>query len=332
MKEEVNSMKLSIYFVTALAASAVCSFAQTEPATGNYQPPPGYKLVPIDQAPGQAAPAQPPVYQPNVPVNQAPAQQYGQSYQAPAYQPAPTYQPAPPVAVPVVINRMSDAEVDNLTGQIALYPDPLVAIILPAATFPLEVGAAAQFARMNPDAPEYAIQSQPWQPSVKALVHYPTVLEMMAERPDWTQRLGAAFLNQPGDVTNSIQRLRYQAQAAGSLYSTPQQQVVNDNGTIRIIPADPRVVYVPTYDPAIVYVRHEHPIGGAIVFGRGFYIGTWLNFDVDWRSHWVVVGPRWDHHDVDLVREPWRREVILHDDHRFDRHDDHRDDRRDWRH
>ncbi len=231
--------------------------------------------------------------------------------------------------MPVVINRMSDAEIDSLTGPIALYPDPLVAIILPASTFPLEVGSASQWAHVNPGAPEYAIQQLPWQPSVKALIHYPTLLDMMANRPDWTQRLGAAFLNQPGDVTNSIQRLRNQAQAAGSLFSSPEQQIVNDGGTIRIVPANPTVVYVPSYDPTIVYVRHDRPVVGAIVFGHGFTIGAWLNYDLDWHSHWVVVGPRWDHHDVQLVREPWHREVIVHDDHHDD-HDDH--DRHDWRH
>jgi len=326
-------MKSVVYFLAALTTTSLLSFGQADPQAAPppaYQPPPGYKLVPIDTPPAQPAPApqpaQPapapqPVYQP--PVYQPPA-----STPPPATYAQPVYQPAPPVAVPVVINRMSDAEIDSLTSSVALYPDPLLALILPASSYPLEVGAASQWARLNPGAPQYVIDAQPWQPSVKALVHYPTVLDTMAARPDWTQRLGAAFLNQPGDVTNSIQRLRFQAQAAGTLFSTPQQQVVTDSGMIRIVPADPTLVYVPTYDPAVVYVRHERPVVG-ITFGHGFTIGAWLNYDVDWHSHWVVVGPRWDHHDVQLVREPWRRDVIVHDDHHFD---DHHDDHHDWRH
>jgi len=193
---------------------------------------------------------------------------------------------------PVIL--LDDQQLDDLTGPIALYPDPLVAQILPGSTYPLEVSTADQWLHANPQVTEDAINVQNWDPSIKALVHYPEVLDMMAQRMDWTQQLGQAFINQPADVMNSIQRLRQEAQAAGTLVSTPQQEVIFDNGLIDIVPAEPDVIYVPTYDPAVVYFRHREPRRDAIRFDRGFRLGVWLDKGFDWRNHRVEVGARWD--------------------------------------
>src|SRR5438067_2481169 len=163
------------------------------------------------------------------------------------------YSPAPPVQVVPSAQWLDEEQLDELTGPIALYPDPLIAQILPASTYPLEVTTADQWLRVYPQPSEDAINAQNWDPSIKALVHYPDVLDMMSQRMDWTTQLGQAFLNQPADVMNSIQRLRGEAQAAGTLVTTPEQQIILDDGLIDIVPVNPEIIYVPIYDPAIVY-------------------------------------------------------------------------------
>jgi len=244
--------------------------------------------------------------------SRAGAQTYGPVY-TPV--PAPDYQPypAPPVvsSVPVAVPHYADAQLDDMLAPIALYPDPLISEILPAATYPFEVASAAQFTRANPTLPQYAIDAQSWDPSVKALVHYPTVIQMMADRLDWTQAIGTAFIYQQIDVMNSIQRLRANAQAAGALYNTPEQQVVVIDDELRIIPASPEVVYVPVYDPTIVYIRHREPIRDAIHFSIGFSIGSWLTHDVDWRNHYVVRGAHWNApgpHERPIAGPRWERD------------------------
>jgi hypothetical protein len=223
----------------------------------------------------------------------------------PRYAPAPVYAPAPPVMAPVAVQYLSEAQLDQLTAPIALYPDPLIAQILPASTYPLEIVTAAQWLRSYPQPTEDAINVQAWEPSIKALVHYPTVLQMMADRIQWTQSLGSAFQVQPADVMSSIQRMRLAAQAAGNLVNTPQQVVVVESGAVRILPVQPEVLYVPVYDPAVVYVRHREPIHNAVTFSAALHIGGWLNLDVDWHNHYVAAGVRWEsapvRHDHDVV-------------------------------
>ncbi len=181
----------------------------------------------------------------------------------------------------------SPEQLDNLLAPIALYPDPLLAQVLLAATFPDQIDEAARFLRANAD-PAY-IDSQPWDVSVKAVAHYPTVLYMMADKLDWTTALGQAYVNQSADVMASVQRLRAEARAAGNLVTTPQQEVVETGGDIEIWPEQPQFLYVPVYDPAIVYFR----LGG-ISFGAGFAIGAWLNYDCDWHNHRVFYHG-WEH-------------------------------------
>jgi hypothetical protein len=185
-------------------------------------------------------------------------------------------------------------QLDNLLAPIALYPDPLLAQVLTAATFPDDIQNAALWVRLhNPDSIDY----QPWDVSVKAVAHYPTVLSMLNDRLDWTTALGQAYVNQSTDIMMSVQRLRNMAHSQGNLVTTPQQQVVMDRGYIQIVPAQPRVIFVPAYDPGVIYVRRVYRPGfgfdGFFNFGTGFVIGSWLNYDMDWGTHRVVYNS-WD--------------------------------------
>src|ERR1035437_3625264 len=150
------------------------------------------------------------------------------------------------VPPPIPANQpISEAQLDQLLGPIALYPDPLIAQILPASTLPTQIVLADRYVSGGGDPNQ--IDQQPWDPSVQALARYPTVLKWMDDNLNWTTDLGQAFLYQQQDVMGSIQRLRTSANNVGNLQSTPQQQVVNDGGYIQIVPADPQVIYVPVY-------------------------------------------------------------------------------------
>jgi hypothetical protein len=178
----------------------------------------------------------------------------------------------------------SPDQLDNLLAPVALYPDPLLAQVLLAATFPDQIDEAARFCRAgaNPD----AIDVQPWDVSVKAIAHYTTVLYMMADRLDWTTALGQAYVNQSEDVMASVQRLRQEAQAAGNLITTPQEDVEDNGGYIDIWPADPQYLYVPEYDPTVVFFGSGGAFGGPVIgFGVALPIGAWLNVDCDWLHH-----------------------------------------------
>uniref|UniRef100_C6E864 DUF3300 domain-containing protein n=1 Tax=Geobacter sp. (strain M21) TaxID=443144 RepID=C6E864_GEOSM len=175
-------------------------------------------------------------------------------------------------------------ELDELLAPIALYPDPLIAQILPAATFVDQIDDAARFVRRyGPSRVDY----QRWDLSVRAIAHYPQVIYMMDRNLDWTASLGQAFIEQPQEVMDAIQRLRDDARAAGNLYSTSQQLVIVEAGIIRIVPARPQYVYLPVYDPYVVYYEPYSPSYPFITFSVGFTIGAWLNRDCDWRRHRV---------------------------------------------
>lgn len=199
---------------------------------------------------------------------------------APVAAPTPVDQPAP-AAIPTY----TAAQIDQWVAPIALYPDSLLSQILMASTYPANVIQAAQWSKDNPkmqgDAAIQAVASQPWDPSVKSLVAFPQLMSLMGENPPWVQSLGDAFLAQPKDVMDSVQRLRALAQQTGALQSTPQQTVTtvtkaapsktvaSESTTrsastsattatasptvIKIESADPQVVYVPTYNPNTVY-------------------------------------------------------------------------------
>lgn len=186
--------------------------------------------------------------------------------------------------------KYSQGELDQLVGPIALYPDPLLAQVLPASTFEDQVQDAAAFLRHKGGS--NLIDEQDWDTSVRSVAHYPTALYMMADRPDWTTALGQAYVDEPNDVMDAIQRMRGKSRDLGYLYPNDRQNVIVQAGYTRIVPANPRLVYVPRYDPQVVYVRRapsrRDTIGrDLLIFGAGFLIGSWLNRDTDWGHHRV---------------------------------------------
>jgi len=221
--------------------------------------------------------------------------------------PAPAQSPAQPVLPPASApagetKTFSQAELDQLVAPIALYPDALLAQVLMASTYPIEVVYADRWIAANPGlkdtALEDALLSQTWDPAVKSLTVFPQVLQMMSQKLDWTQKLGDALLAQQADVMATVQALRAKALAEGTLKDSREQRVivVTENGVtiIKIEPADPEVVYVPTYDPSIVYGTWPYPAyppyywyppgyyypGGA--FLAGVIIGWALWGNCDW--------------------------------------------------
>jgi hypothetical protein len=205
-----------------------------------------------------------------------------------------------------VDDRWTREELENLLAPIALYPDPILAQVLVAATYPDQVLAAqAHLRAFGSD----NIDAMPWEISVKAVAHYQPVLNLLAEGEDWMTALGQAYATQPVDVMNAVQSLRQMANAQGNLQSGAQQHVIVEREVIRIEPAEPRVVYVPIYDPAVVYFRpiyvaHAHPAYWS--WGVGYPVGAWLTYDFDWWGHrvyyhgWHVAGPRWV-----VMSRPW---------------------------
>jgi hypothetical protein len=199
----------------------------------------------------------------------------------------------------------SAEQLDNLLAPIALYPDPLLAQVLVAATFPDQIDEADRETRAYND--HYDVDSGPWDVSVKSVAHYPTVLHMMADKIDWTTSLGQAYVNQSTDVMDAVQRLRAEARNAGNLATTQQQEVVETDGYIDIYPAQPQYIYVPVYDPAIIYFPRRGFYGPVISFGAGFSIGVWLNDDLDWRQHRVFYhGWERGEHDPDWMERSRR--------------------------
>jgi hypothetical protein len=176
----------------------------------------------------------------------------------------------------------SPAELDQMLGPIALYPDPLIAEILSASTFPSQIVVADRYISGGGDPNQ--IDQQPWDPSVQALAHYPNVLKWLDDNLPWTTQMGQAFASQPSDVMDSIQRLRAQAQSLGNLPSTPQETVTSDDGDVEIEPTDPDDLYVPDYQPSVIFYQP----GIYCTFGVGLPIGLWLVHDWDWHSHHMI--------------------------------------------
>ncbi len=207
---------------------------------------------------------------------------------------------------------LTKEELEQLLAPIALYPDALLAQVLMASTYPLEVVTAARWVKANPKvtgkALEDALQKQSWDPSVKSLVAIQQALQMMNDRLDWTQQLGDAFLAQKEDVMAAIQSLRARAKAAGKLDSTKEMNVSTTTSTappppgatappevIVIEPTQPEVIYVPSYDPAIVYGGWPYPAyppmtwyppgyvaGRLFWFGAGVAVGAALWGGFNW--------------------------------------------------
>jgi len=154
-------------------------------------------------------------------------------------------------------------ELDQMLAPIALYPDSLLSQIFMASTYPLEVVQAERWVEQNKnlkgDAQAKALEVQPWDPSVKSLINFPQVLFMMNDKLDWTQKLGDAFLSQQKDVLATVQKLRAKAEKEGNLKSNKEQTVKVEKEYIIIEPANPQVIYVPTYNPVVVYGTWWYP-------------------------------------------------------------------------
>jgi len=196
------------------------------------------------------------------------------------YPPAQDASQYPPPQDVAPYQNFSPEQLDNLLAPVALYPDPLLAQVLVAATFPDQIDEASRFLRAgaSPD----AVDGQPWDVSVKSVAHYPTVLYMMDNRLDWTTSLGQAYVSQSTDVQTSIQRLRAMAHNAGTLQSGPQIQVEQQGPYWAIYPVQPQFIYVPVYDPAVVFIGRPGFYGPFITFGVGYPIGSWLIYDFRW--------------------------------------------------
>jgi hypothetical protein len=212
---------------------------------------------------------------------------------------------APPYA------QQTPEQLQRLVAPIALYPDSLVAQILAASTFPDEIVEADRWVQAHPElkgqALGQAVDQQPWDPSVKALTAFPSVLGNMDKNLSWTSSLGDAYYNQQQDVTDAVQVMRHKAEQTGNLKSTPQQVVKEDGPDIDIDPAEPDVVYVPAYNPWLVYGYpvvawpgwYPYPgiwFGGPYLsFGLGFGIGWfggfgwgWGHWGFDWHNHYAI--------------------------------------------
>jgi hypothetical protein len=185
-------------------------------------------------------------------------------------------------------------ELDQLLAPIALYPDSLVAQILLASTYPLEVVQADRFAKQNKnlkgDGLTKALEAQTWDPSVKSLVNFPQVLTMMSDKLDMTQKLGDAFLADQKSVMATIQSLRAKAQAAGNLKTTKEQTVIVEQKIIKIEAANPQVVYVPVYNPTVVYGPWWYPAYPPYYYYPPGYVATAAAFSF---AAGVAVGAAW---------------------------------------
>jgi hypothetical protein len=186
-------------------------------------------------------------------------------------------------------------EIDRLMAPIALYPDNLLAQVLAASTYPLEIVQAGRFVQKNKDLKGeklmQAAKDQEWDPSVKAMLQFPDVLTMMNEKLEWTEKLGNAFLSQQKDVMESAQRLRKKAQESGNLKTTKEQvvKVEKETQVIVIQSASPEVVYVPAYNPTVVYGAWPYPAYPPYpVYPPGYVAGAAFAFGVG-----VAVGAAW---------------------------------------
>jgi uncharacterized membrane protein YgcG len=221
---------------------------------------------------------------------------------------APSPETAAPPADQPQPSHLSQQQLQELVAPIALYPDALVAQILAASAYPTQIVEAERFLQQNPELKGKelgdAVDKQDWDPSVKALCQFPTVLANMDKDLTWTSELGDANVNQQADVMNAIQYMRHQAKKAGHLDTTQQQTVTEEGDDIDIAPTDPNVVYVPVYDPGLIY---GYPVGlwpgfypwwgvgGPLIsFGVGFGIGPFFGFGWGWPA-W---GFDWYHHGL----------------------------------
>lgn len=204
--------------------------------------------------------------------------------------------PAPPPSAPA---QRSAAELEKLAMPIALHPDPLIAILLPASVYPLEIVQAARFVKDTNNLAK--LDEQTWDANVKAVARIPELIAQMDANLSWTVELGNAFLEQPKELMDTIQSLRAKAHTAGTLRTTAQQvvtvtnmvviqtnvtQVVTvTNQVVQVQPANPQVVYVPTYPPTVYYPPPAYvydPLAPLVTFGVGMAVGAIIANNCDW--------------------------------------------------
>ncbi|STN84390.1 Protein of uncharacterised function (DUF3300) [Escherichia coli] len=255
----------------------------------------------------------------------------------------------PPVTPAVVKSAFSTAQIDQWVAPVALYPDALLSQVLMASTYPTNVAQAVQWSHDNPlkqgDAAIQAVSDQPWDASVKSLVAFPQLMALMGENPQWVQNLGDAFLAQPQDVMDSVQRLRQLAQQTGSLKSSTEQKVITTTKkavpvkqtvtapvipsntvltanpvitepattVISIEPANPDVVYIPNYNPTVVYGNWTNtayppvylpppagePFVDSFVRGFGYSMGVATTYALFSSIDWDDDDHDHHHHDDD---------------------------------
>jgi hypothetical protein len=221
--------------------------------------------------------------------------------------------PSPAGTAPETAAKLPPEQLDSLVAPIALYPDPLLAQTLAASTYPLEIIQLQQWMAKNPNLKDKAladaVAKQPWDPAVQSMAAFPDAVKRLADDVQWTTDLGNAFLAQQSDVMDAVQRMRKKAQDTGALKTTEQQkvetQVVEQKTVIIVEPADPQVIYVPSYSPTIVYGPPVYPYppiyyppppppGAAFVsFTMGVMIGAAF-----WGGAWGHCG--WGHNDVNI--------------------------------
>jgi hypothetical protein len=207
---------------------------------------------------------------------------------------------------------LGPAPLDQLVSRIALYPDPLLAQVMTAATYHEQIPEAAawadQHSYLKGDALANAIQEDhlQWDPSILALLPFPSVLDMMARDPVWTEQLGNAVLTERSEVMEAVQRMRKKAMDYGYLKPNQYFNVVSDGGYVEILPLDPGLIYVPEYDPLIVFGRPAHGvvIGGAIRFGPGVMLTAAF---APWAGFWAGPAFVWPSHTILIDRRPWAR-------------------------
>jgi uncharacterized membrane protein YgcG len=312
------SLAVFAALITALAAGRGARVeAQGAPAQAAPVPPPAAPSAPA-AAPAPAAPAVPAVPA----AAPAPA-----SAPAPAPAPAPrTIIPAPPPAGAPASDKVAPAALEALVAPVALYPDPLLGQLLVAATYPLEIVQAQQWIARSTDLKGDALldaaQKQPWDPSVQSMVAFPDVLKRLSENISWTTDLGNAFLAQQSDVMDAVQRLRLRAKQEGKLTSGEQQTVstkqVEQRTVVEIQPTSTQVVYVPVYNPTVVwgppvypyppvYYPPPPPAGAMLVsFGIGMAVGAAIS-----HGGWGY-GCGWGHSNVVVVNH--HNTVVHHND------------------
>ena len=309
MKTKISRTLLTAVLTSAMALGTATSLVAQDQSMD--------KPSPAVSAPGDQAPVnQVPPPEQTAPPSNAPDESAPQAVAPPPPQDQGTYQgqpqdqaqspPSPTGPAQRQYTPLPPDQLDELVAPIALYPDALVAQLLAASAYPTQIVEADRMVRDYPQLKGKDLaqetEQQDWDPSVKALAEFPTVLANMDRDLSWTSELGQAYQNQPDDVTQAIQRMRHKAYAACNLRSTPQERVYQEGPNVDIQPADPDVVYVPAYNPAYVY---GYPVGlwpgfypwwgfggPRISFGLGFPL--WPFFGFGWGWHGWGIG--WGFH------------------------------------